>query len=313
MTAPLPTGDRTQDMKTPHRQTILLTGGTGFLGSNVLKRLADETFNIILLTRSSSNTARIDDLLGKVTLYQRDKEPLDNLFQDNRIDIILHCAADYGKNKSDPSGLVEANLLLPLQLLALAKKHKVSCFVNTDTVLDKEVNSYALSKGQFRDWLKVYAQDMTCANIALELFYGPDDNAGKFVTFVVRSILDNVEQIDLTKGEQKRDFIYIDDAVDAFLTVIRRSGTFGKGFFHFEVGTGRNIAVRDCVALVKKLAGNARTRLNFGAIPYREHELMESHADISAMQKLGWTPRVSLEEGLQRTIDFERRHAKSAQ
>jgi nucleoside-diphosphate-sugar epimerase len=41
--------------------------------------------------------------------------------------------------------------------------------------------------------------------------------------------------------------------------------------------------------------------------------LMESHADISSMQKLGWTPRVSLEEGLQRTIDFERRHAKSAQ
>lgn len=300
-------------MKDNQAPTILLTGGTGFLGSSVLKRLVDEQVNVILSTRSSSNTSRISAVLDKVSLCPVDAEPLEWLFQNNRIDVILHCAVNYGRNKTDPSDLVEANLLLPLRLLALAKRHGVSCFMNTDTVLDREVSQYALSKNHFREWLKVYAKEMTCVNVALELFYGPGDHEDKFVTRAVRNLLNEVESIDLTRGEQKRDFLYIDDAVEAFLTLIRRSSSLGKGFFHFEVGTGRNIAVRDCVALVKSLTDNTRTRLNFGAVPYREHEVMESHVDTSAIRGLGWSPRISLEEGLRKTIDGERLILNKAQ
>lgn len=293
-------------MQTAHTRTILLTGGTGFLGRRLLSRLLDEPVRVILLTRSSSVVSSIGPARERVRVHPVDAASLDRPFREERIDLIVHCAVDYGRKNTDPGNLIDANLLLPLRLLALAKKHGVPCFLNTDTVLAAEVNQYALSKSQFREWLKVYAREMTCVNAVMELFYGPGDREEKFVTRVVRSLLRGDDHIDLTRGEQKRDFLYIDDAVEAFLLLIRRSGELGKGCFPFEIGSGRNISIRECVLLARSLSGNTRTELHFGSVPYREHELMESRIDTTAINGLGWSTRVSLEEGLRRTIEGER-------
>ena len=134
---------------------------------------------------------------------------------------------------------MEANFLFPLKLLELGKKYHVTCFINTDTILDKRIDNYSLSKKQFKEWLFVYRKNFGCVNVALEHFYGPGDNPARFVTYIVHSLLKNVERIDLTKGEQKRDFIYIDDVVDAFIKIVNSSDTFLRDFYEFEVGTIR--------------------------------------------------------------------------
>jgi len=126
------------------------------------------------------------------------------------------------------------------------------------------------------------------------------------VTHVVQDLVNNAEKIDLTPGEQKRDFVYIDDTVDAFLRIIRHSGTLGPGFSEFEVGSGSPVTIREFVELAKGLAGNTRTILNFGAIPYRENEVMNCNADTTAISRLGWGCTVPLREGLKRTIDAEK-------
>lgn len=286
--------------------TILLTGSTGFLGSNLLQALVRSDFQIIILKRSSSDTSRIDRLMGRVLSFDSDIVSLDSIFAAHSIDIIMHCATNYGREEKDPRTLLDANLFLPLNLLELGRRHGVRCFINTDTILDKRVSWYSLSKSQFKEWLKLYASNMTCINVALEHFYGPGDDRTKFVTFIIRSIMENVEKIPLTPGAQKRDFIFIDDVVAAFLKIIERSRSLDNGFFSYEIGSGETVRIKEFVAQVKSILAESSSILEFGALPYREHEVMESHVDTMAIRELGWRPTITLVEGLRRTIAIER-------
>ncbi len=287
-------------------RTILLTGSTGFLGSNLLRALVNSDYLVIILKRSGSDTSRIDQIKDRVLSFDCDLITLESIFAAHSIDIIIHCATNYGRGEKEPCVLLEANLFLPLTLLELGRRNGVRCFINTDTILDKRVSWYSLSKCQFKEWLKLYATSMTCINVALEHFYGPCDDRTKFVTFIIRNLMENVERIPLTPGVQKRDFIYIDDVVEAFSRIIGQSLSLGCGYFSYEIGSGQAVRIKDFVAQVKSIVGESSTILEFGALPYREHEVMESHVDTRAIRELGWEPAISLEEGLRRTIAAER-------
>lgn len=291
-------------------RTILLTGATGFLGSNLLRKLTEEGHSVIVLKRSFSDLSRIREFDGRFKAYNSDEADLSRIFEENKIDAILHCATDYGRKNTEPMRLIEANLILPLTLLQLAAKHGVHAFISTDTILDKRVGHYSLSKKQFLDWLKVYSDRLVCVNVALEHFFGPADDPSKFVSSIIQQLIQEVPSIDLTLGEQLRDFIHIDDVVDAFSRILERSAHLNFGFKHFEVGSGHPMAIRAFVETIQKAVGNTKTKLKFGALPYRENEVMESRVDLKPLGELGWQPRVSLEEGLRRTIDSERKRLK---
>jgi len=287
-------------------RTILMTGGTGFLGSHLILRLVREDFRILLLKRSSSNPWRIQQVLDRITAYDIDETDVERVVALQPIDVVIHCATNYGRGNQDSIGILESNVVFPLTILELARKNQIGCFINTDTILGREVSPYSLAKNQFKEWFKLYAKDLRCINISLEHFYGPYDDESKFVTYLIKSMIHNVPLLDLTPGEQKRDFIYIDDVVEAFIKIMGLGERLGKGFYHYEVGTNQTIEIRKLVALIKNLAGNRTTFLNFGALPYRENEIMESHVETSEIRKLGWKPEVSLEEGLRRTIQMEK-------
>jgi nucleoside-diphosphate-sugar epimerase len=287
-------------------KTILMTGATGFLGSNLLRRILAGEQRVIILTRRNSNFSRIDDLLPKVRVCRADKVNFETLFQEEKIDAVLHCATNYGRKVESPYSILEANLMLPLKLLQIGADNGLKCFINTDTILDKRVSYYSLSKAQFRDWLKLYSDRLICGNVALEHFFGPGDDETKFVTLMVRSLLRRSPKIPLTLGEQKRDFIYIDDVVEAFSSILRRLPGKRKGFYPFEIGRGSTISVKDFMLLLKKLTENRSTKLDFGAIPYRENEVMESKVNLAEIRALGWSPTVSLLTGLKRTIKSEK-------
>jgi nucleoside-diphosphate-sugar epimerase len=122
----------------------------------------------------------------------------------------------------------------------------------------------------------------------------------------VHNLLKNVDKIDLTKGEQKRDFIYIDDVVNAFLKIVNSSDNFSQDFYEFEIGTNNPLSIKKFVELAKQLSGNKTTLLNFGAIPYRENEVMNYSVNTSEISKLGWKCNYTVEEGLKKMIESEK-------
>ena len=283
---------------------ILLTGGTGFLGSNLLARLVGK-HSVIVLKRSFSDTGRIKHLLKKVRTYDIDRVPVKEVFDANKIDLVIHCATNYGRSSVPFTEITGANLILPLHLIQESREHGVAAFINTDTILDKGVSAYSLSKSQFVDWMKQFAESLICIDMALEHFYGPFDDRSKFVAKIILDLLNRVERIELTPGRQKRDFIYIEDIVSAFERVIDFTRSAAKSFYRFEVGTAQTIEIRDFVQMAKTLAGNTTTHLDFGALPYRGNEVMESRVDISALLALGWKPQTPLQKGLKETIQLE--------
>lgn len=287
-------------------KTILLTGGTGFLGSHLAKRLVYEGFDVIIIKRSTSKLSPLESIINQVRFYGLDSIDIEKIFQENVIDIIIHCATNYGRFAVPPTDIIQANLFLPLTILQIAENYPVKTFINTDTILDKRVSYYSLSKKHFLDWLYLFSQKMVCISVALEHFYGPFDDRSKFVSKIILDLLHEVDFIDLTLGEQKRDFIYIDDVVEAFMTLVNFSFDVPNNLYRYEIGTGKNIEIREFVQTVKTMTGNKVTRLNFGMLPYRENEIMESHVDISMLSRLGWQPQISLVEGLKYTIDQER-------
>lgn len=289
------------------KNTFLLTGATGFLGSNILRRLVVGGNKVIVLKRSSSSLSRINGLLEELILYDLDMVKLEEIFSEHKIDKIIHCATNYGRHFTAPLEIIEANLLLPLKLLELSEKYCVDCFINTDTILNKRVNYYTLSKAQFKQWLEIYSLKINCINVELEHFFGPDDDESKFVTFIIHELLRGVSKIDLTEGAQKRSFIYIEDVVEAFMKIIEYSDSLKSGFANFQVGSTETLEIKRFVELAKEVVGNRETVLNFGALPYRENEVMKVELDISSLEKIGWQPKVSLREGLVRTVEVERR------
>jgi CDP-paratose synthetase len=275
-------------------KTILITGINGFLGSHLAKRLC-LNYNIIGLEYSLQNLFRLENIDFKI--YDTKTDNWLNLFEENKIDIVIHTATFYGRNNEDIKQIAETNFMMPFRLLDIAIKNKVSLFINTDTVLERFVSTYALTKRQFQEWLYIRRLEIKVINMKAEHFYGLGASPSNFITSMLEKLKNNVTQIDLTLGEQQRNFINIDDVCSAYEIVIQQSGKIAKSYTDFNVGTNQLISIKELMLYLKEITGS-KSKLNFGAIPYRENEMMSSKTDNSKLVKLGWKPRFNLKNGL---------------
>ena len=284
---------------------ILITGITGFLGSKLAMELVRTGYEVIALKRKSSSLERLESFKNKITLYNIEEVDFQNVFKThNKIDFIIHTATSYGRNNESPYEIFEANTGFPLKLLDAASMANVSKFINTDTILDKYLNLYSLSKNHLLEWGKFYSMrnKIEFINMRLEHFYGSDDDDSKFTSYVINKCNSNTKTLQLTAGEQKRDFIYIDDVVTAYTTVLKRVNSHNKWFDEYDVGSGNSSSIKDFVEMVRRLT-NSNIELNFGALPYRKNEVMNSKADVKRLIDLGWKCKYNLEEGLKLTIN----------
>ncbi|MDK2977665.1 MAG: hypothetical protein PWP52_379 [Bacteroidales bacterium] len=276
---------------------ILITGINGYLGSSLAKSL-HENYNIIGLEYSLHNLNRINDY--NFNVYSVENGIPDELFVENKIDIIIHTATFYGRQNESVRTLANANLFIPFDLLDKSIKNGCNTFINTDTVLDRFVSAYALTKNHFREWLYFRRCEIKIVNMQLEHFYGPGAPETNFITAMIKRLKQNETSIDLTEGKQLRDFIYIDDVVNAYQTILKSQDLFDN-YSEYQVSTKQYISIKKLMMTLKHLTGST-SKLNFGAIPYRENELMHSETDNSALVKLGWRPLNTINEGLQKTI-----------
>jgi len=282
-------------------KTILLTGATGFLGSHLLEALLNKDYEVVILKRSTSNTWRIDHLLKRVVSYDIDHSDIELAFIEQQINVVIHTACNYGRNGEHISEIVDANLMFGLRLIDASIKHNTNAFVNTDTMLDKNLNDYTLSKKQLVEWLEHKSTNLKVANLKIEHIYGEKDDSTKFIPWLINQFDNGVAKIKLTSGDQLRDFIYIQDVVFAYLIVLKQSEILPR-FSEFDVGTGDSISVKAFIHKLKECYesefGAIHSELSFGEIPLREGEDMHVKVDNSDLISMGWQPSMSIDNGI---------------
>lgn len=285
---------------------IMLTGATGFVGSHILKTLVNNQHDVLVLLRPQSNTWRINGLDNSFAQeVVTDHTDFDAIVKAHAIDTIIHTATEYGKNQP-ASAVINSNVLFPLRLMEAGLRNGLKRWINTDTFFGKPqqptsyLQLYTASKKMLLQQLQEASQQMRVDNLRLEHPFGEHDAANKFVGQLIVSLLQHQPRIALTAGEQKRDFIYVQDVVQAYIKVLEQADDV-KGFQEFEVGTGQSIALKDFVVQAAAIA-NSTSQLGFGDLPARTDEIMDSKADTRALNHIGWYPQFDLHTALQRTI-----------
>jgi nucleoside-diphosphate-sugar epimerase len=286
-------------------KTILIIGINGFLGSHIAKSFKDD-FKIIGLASNTNNLFRINNEKFEV-LSSSDKE-IARVFENNTIDIIIYAATKYKSSSKNLFSLFNTNVILPFKLLELSKQHNIKSFINVDTFFNNPkysysyLSDYTLSKKHLLDWLKIFSTTCSFKIVNMKIFhmYGEGDSTSKFIPSMIEKISNNEPFLNLTKGEQKRDFIYIEDVVEAFRTVIMSINTLDN-FQEFEVGTGSSTSIQDLLVAIKKMF-NSSTELIFGSLEYRKNEIMISKANNSELLKLGWVVKHDINQGIKKLI-----------
>ena len=305
-----------------HRE-VLVTGASGFLGSHLLRRLIGLGSRCTGIHRPKSGLSRLEGLGSEIRLAPvdlQDREGLKHHLHSRPPKVVFHLAA-YGVDprQQDLQAAFQSNVMGFVNLIDALEGCGLDAFVNTGTCSEypggiqrplgeadpiEPQGAYAVSKASAVMLGSMLARTRRWPIVTLRpfTFYGPRERADRLIPHVLLSVLKG-EEIWMTGGIQTRDFVYVDDVVDAYLRAGLPPVAAGEVF---NIGSGQARTVLSLVELIRNLAGST-VPLRVGALPYRENELWHLCADIrKARERLGWTPRVALDEGLRRTLEWIR-------
>jgi nucleoside-diphosphate-sugar epimerase len=288
---------------------ILITGASGFLGSALALYWMQAGHQVGLLVRPNSKLHRLRGLDASFDIRHCTTDVEISAYVNSfQPEFVVHTACAYGRQGETSLQIFDANVRLGLVVLqALQGVKQPVSFINTGSALSPDVSPYALSKHQFAQWGRMLATQsagqLKFVNVLLQHMYGPGDDASKFTTHVLHACHRNDPVLSLTAGEQERDFIYIDDVVSAYDTLLQKSSQFNS-ILNIEVGSGVAPTIKQFVETAHRLTFS-QTHLKFGALPYRTNEAMHCLANTEAMAQLGWQPLYDLNTGLAKTIEME--------
>ena len=297
---------------------ILVTGGAGFIGSHVTRLLLDAGHGVVVLDNmSNGHKDQVDPraklIVGDIKDTQKVQQALKGA------DAVIHMAGliIVPESVADPAKYCDNNVLGTVSLLQSMRESGVkkiifsssACVYGTPDKLpikeDAPVrpdNPYGACKASIEAFLQTYHANFGFDATILRYFnpYGPGelhDPETHAIPNFIRAALTKKSIPLYWKGEQIRDFIYIEDLAQAHIDVLKLSG-----FNIFNIGTEKGICVKDVVDQIFKIVGYKVPIDDLGKRPG------DVHANFASSQKLakavGWKAKVSLAEGLRRTIDF---------
>ena len=279
-------------------KSILITGINGFLGYNLALKLKDY-YKIIGIDINTSKYSNIT-----YNTYQLPIDDADQVFIENHIDLIVHTATLFEGKSRDFIPICENNILNSLKLVNTAINYGCRKFINVDTVLDRFSGFYALSKRHFQEWLYSLIDIIKVVNVQIEYMYGENAPSRNLITWLIKCFLNNEKFINMTSGEQIRNFIHIDDVCNALFEIINLSLTTEDHFINYHLTSNDNISIKELAITLKEMCNNERTNIKFGAV--KKNNATDNICVIKTnLERIPfWKPKVNLKEGLQKIIKF---------
>lgn len=310
-------------------QNVLVTGGAGFLGSHLCDKLIKEGFNVVcldsLLTGSKKNIEHLSDN-PSFEFIEADVTKLLNInYQSLSYIFNLASPASPIDYQNYPEETFLANSTGTLNMLKLAKEtgakiliastseiygdplehpQKETYYGNVNTFGPRSCYDESKRYGETATYIYLRKYDIDARIIRIFNTYGPrmQKDDGRVVSnFIMAALLGAPIKID-GDGSQTRSFCYVDDLIEGIYKAMFTDGTKGE---IFNLGNQGEFTVKELADLIIKLTGS-KSQIEFSGA-FRENDPMRRQPDITKAQKiLGWEPKISLEEGLQKTIEYYR-------
>jgi UDP-glucose 4-epimerase len=312
---------------------VLITGGLGFIGSNLARQLVDLGADVLVVDAlipdyggNRFNVAGIEDRLRVIVGDVRDQAIMDALVRDREIIFNLAGQVSHIDSMRDPYTDLDINCRAQLSMLEACRKFNPSVkvvFAGTRQVYGRpdrlpvdehqlvrpiDVNGVNKAAGEYYHLLYNNAFGVRACSLRLTNVYGPRQlikhNRQGFIGWFIRLAMEDREIQVFGDGSQLRDFVFVDDAADAFL---RAGATAACDGDVFNVGGSEPIAHKDLVALLIDAAGAGRVRYVPWPPEKKQIDIGSFYSDSSKFTRTtGWTPSVPLGDGLRRTIEFYR-------
>lgn len=302
------------------QRRVFVTGATGFLGSHMIRQLVKMNAEVFAFVRPGAQSLRINDLLDRIHVVEGDLLDVESARAGvERADpeFVYHLGA-FGVDRplQEPKQAALVNVVGTVHLLEVLRERVLSRFVYAGTCYEysgeitpigpgaslKPANVYAATKSGGALVCQAYQRMFGLPLVIVRPFqsYGPWQSIRLLIPYVIVSLLKG-DIVRLTSGKQIRDFIFVEDVVNGLLLACEKDTAIGETF---NIGNGQGIPVRIVVERILELLGKDG-RVEFEAVPHRPGEVWELWSDNTiANNLLGWSPDISLLDGLGKTINW---------
>lgn len=295
---------------------VLITGITGFLGSEIAKKFYTEGFEVIGLKRKNSAITRCLDFHEKI-IWIDILEDWEQKIIKISPQIIIHSAWEgVGAEERDNLNLQSNNLFFTLKLLSIAREAKVKKFIgfgsqaeygNFSGIVNENYpvnpnSAYGLNKNMCAQTIEVFCKQNNIEWYWLRLFsfFGEREAANWFIPTLVNNILEN-KVMDMTPGEQRYAYMYIGDLAELILKLT--TSTAGSGIYN--ISSKNSISLKEIVERIIKIINPKEVYVNLGAVPYRENQPMIVQGDISKLEgAIGTIFESSFDDNLRKVVQF---------
>lgn len=321
--------------------TILITGGAGFIGSNLIDKLLEENNEVTTIDNFNNyydpqikekNILEIRKNMGKLNINEknfklyrgdiRDKNILRTIFKENKINLIIHLAAMAGVRTSidNPKLYYEVNLNGTLNLLEVARINRINKFIfgssssiygnnqkipfNEEDEVNHPISPYAASKkaGELLCYTYHHLYDLNVACLRFFTVYGPRQRPDLAIHKFTKLILKNKSIPFYGNGKTERDYTYIDDAVEGIIKTIIWIKKNRRKYEIFNLGSSRKISLNE---MVKAIEDVLYKKAILKKLPMQHGDVNRTYADISKAENvLGYNPKTEFIEGIKKFVEW---------
>ena len=295
----------------------VITGATGFVGTWLVRELLTQNDEVTVIVRDKKSIR--EEWAESVHVVEATLEQfseLDNIaFNEKKADIFYHFAwAGTAGNERADVGIQLKNVEATCEAVMLAKRLGCKRFVNAGSIMEYEAIQYVPSDGARPGMGNIYStakltadfmaktvatkENIEFINIIISNIYGAGERSARFLNTTLRKML-NDESIAMTHGNQLYDFIYVTDAVKAITLAAKQ----GESNAEYYIGNTKQQPLKEYILMMKSVL-KSETEILFGKVPFTGIMLSYEEFDTGKLERMGFVPEVSFEEGIIRTRDW---------
>ena len=294
---------------------LLITGGTGFIGSSLAIQAIKNGYSVTSLSRSVPEE-KIEDV-AYIYADVSDTAQLSEQLSKNQFEFVVNLSGDINHSPTDRGGdyiydvhaggvqnlidTLDCGVLKNFIQIGSSDEYGNQPAPQHEELEESPFSPYSKGKATATQYLQKLHATENFPAIVLRLFlvYGPSQSSQRFLPQIIKGCLEDI-QFPTSVGTQLRDFCYIDDIVNGILLALESTEEVNGEVIN--LASGHAISIREMIEKVQQTVGFGSPR--FGELPFREGENQALVADISkAKELLNWSPTVMIDEGICRTID----------